>query len=561
VRRAVSTFGLGGAEGFEIDPPLAQKGFGNAPGTWGVFAAGQQRRVFWKWEFERYWLFYRLWGRLSYDPETPDAAWMNDMTTRFGAAAKDVMLAYENASQIIPEIVAVHLADPNMYIWPEINPGGLVDSYRGILPSDWQYVASIPEAVQNRLGHFASAKQTAPETARRFDMLAATVEKALDRAKSHVKADPEWLSTEPDLRVLALMGRYHAQKQLAAYHLELFDRTADENSLHQASQEVAAGLAIWQKLVALTDGLYPAEMSFGPDDKGDWKDKLPYVRHDLETVREREAIFRQFGKFAAGFDFGGPVKHEKSPSAYRANKYVLENNVAPRFEPVDAATRYEEKTGYGWLAQRQREESPIPLTPYLEVRAVAKDPKNLPHDVLFRDFIRGAGPQKFGAKVDPGNYRVALLHPDHTISELKLTASGGRLEIPMPEGDWSVSGIVVRGDKSLPIPPEPKSLPRPTFRHDPPAQAQPGQALTLRLEISGPHVRAVRLHYRALNQLEQFKSIEKAPGEEFVIPGADISGDYDLMYYFEVLNDANGGWFQPDPLIQTPYYVVKTSIH
>jgi hypothetical protein len=36
VRRAVSTFGLAGASGFEIDPPLAQKGFGNRPGRWGV---------------------------------------------------------------------------------------------------------------------------------------------------------------------------------------------------------------------------------------------------------------------------------------------------------------------------------------------------------------------------------------------------------------------------------------------------------------------------------------------------------------------------------------------
>ena len=162
-------------------------------------------------------------------------------------------------------------------------------------------------------------------------------------------------------------------------------------------------------------------------------------------------------------------------------------------------------------------------------------------------------------KVAPGNYRVALLHPDHTISELKLTASKGRLEILMPEGDWSISGIVVSGGKSAPIPPEPKTLPRPSFRHDPPAQAQPGQSLTLQLVASGAHIHAVRLHYRPLNQLDQFKTIEKAPGEKFVIPGADISSDYDLMYYFEVLSDNGGGWFQPDPLTQTPYYVVQTS--
>jgi hypothetical protein len=83
--------------------------------------------------------------------------------------------------------------------------------------------------------------------------------------------------------------------------------------------------------------------------------------------------------------------------------------------------------------------------------------------------------------------------------------------------------------------------------------------VTLRLEIPGPHVSNVRLHYRPLNQLAQFKTIEKSPGEEFVIPGGDISSDYDLMYYFEVLSDNGCGWFQPDPLTQTPYYVVQTS--
>jgi hypothetical protein len=83
--------------------------------------------------------------------------------------------------------------------------------------------------------------------------------------------------------------------------------------------------------------------------------------------------------------------------------------------------------------------------------------------------------------------------------------------------------------------------------------------LTLRLAISGPHVSSVRLHYRPLNQLAQFKTIEKAPGEAFIIPGSDISSDYDLMYYFEALSDNGSGWFEPDPLTQTPYYVVGTS--
>jgi hypothetical protein len=563
VRRVVPTLSLGDAVGFEIDPPLAQKGFGNAPGKWGVFTEAQKQRMFWKWEFERYWLFYRLWGRLSYNPQTSDRAWMDEMTARFGAASGDVMRAYRTASEVVPEIVAVHLADPNMYIWPEVNPGGLVDSYRTVLPSDWRYVASIPEAVHNCLTRVGSAKQTAPQTAERFEAMGKQIDTALNLARPRVKHSPEWLSTEPDLEVLALMAHYHAQKQLAAYHLELFDRTRDERSLQLAKAEVQQGISIWRNLVKLTDGLYPETMSFGPDDKGDWKDKLPYVMHDLRSVEEREAIDKQLGKFTIGFDFGGPVSHQNSPNQYRADNYVLQNNVAPGFTAVDPSTSYDATRGYGWLANEPREASSIPLTPYLEVRAVAKDPKNLPHDVLFRDYIRGNGPQKFAINVDAGEYEAIFLHPDHSTAVVTLSAANGRLEVPFPAREWSISGLVIRrkaGGTVNSAAPEPRQWPRPEFHHDVPTQALVGKDLTLLLRVTGTtHAKKVRLYYRPLDQLAKFKMIEHAPSEAFVIPGNDIPSNYDLMYYFEVVNDGGTGWFQPNPLTETPYYVLKTA--
>jgi hypothetical protein len=562
VRRAVSTFGLGGAEGFEIDPPLAQKGFGNRPGKWGVFTEAQAKRAFWKWEFERYWLFYRLWGRLSYDPSAPERVWMDDLRQRFGAAAADVMDAYANASQVINEIVAVHLADPNMYLWPEINPGGLADSYREVLPSDWRYVASIPEAVRNRVEGVASAKQTAPETSARFAEMAQQTEEAVARAKKKIgSGNREWLSSESDFLVLAAMARYHAHKQRGTYLLTYFDRTADAAALGGAKREFEAGLAVWEQLVRLTENVYPSEMAFGPDDVGHWRDKLPYVRHDLALVAEREDVLKRFGRFDAGFDFGGPVRKQPRYGAYREDNYVLGNTVEPRFTAVDPSSRYTEQTGFGWLSDGEREAVAIPLTPYLEVRAAAKEPRNLPHDLLFPDYIRGRGAQEFGVKVEPGEYRVWLLHPERTAEERKLQAENGRLTIRLPSGDWSVSGIVVKGSRPAPAYPPPFESgqnAKPAMRHHPPAIVTAGKPLPLELEISGAEkVRSVRLYYRPVNQLAQFKMIEAGPGGKFTIPASDVSPRWDLMYYFEILNDRDSGWFQPDPLRETPYYVVK----
>ena len=44
---------------------------------------------------------------------------------RFGEAAPEVFNAYEKRQPAFSrKIVSVNMPDPNMYMWPEINPGG-----------------------------------------------------------------------------------------------------------------------------------------------------------------------------------------------------------------------------------------------------------------------------------------------------------------------------------------------------------------------------------------------------------------------------------------------------
>jgi hypothetical protein len=548
VKRAVPTFRLSGSSGFEIDAPLAQKGFGNRPGVWNALVPPGKP------EFLRYWLFYLLWGRLSYDPKTPESVWMSELTQHFGSAAADVMEAYKQSSGVLSEIVATHLADPNMYLWPEINPGGLLDAYKQTLPSDWRYVSSIPEAVRNRLDGVASAKQTSFETAARLNDFAARTEKAVEKARASLDENAEWRLSEPDFRVLAALARYHALKQAAAWRLEYFDQTGDGARLAEARQDIAEAIKVWEDLASFTEDKYPAEMAFGPDDIGHWKDKLPYVRHDLELIREREESLEKFGRFDFAFDFGAAVNPAQDPARYRSIPYSLQNSVAARFEAVDPKSEH-------WASEGPREAVGIPLAPYLEVRAAAREPKLLPHDVLFRDFIRGSGAQQFVLKAPAGDYEVLFLHPDRTVDS-KPARSDGTLSIAFPEGEWSVSGLVIKGPRSKEPPPEwrpPKPLPRPTIAHDPPPMAWTGEPLPLRLHVSPAHVTMVRLHYRPVNQLAKFKTLEAKPGGVFQIPAEDVSANWDLMYYFEVLNDQKTGWFQPDPLVATPYYVVKVN--
>ena len=564
VRRAVPTFRLSGSIGFEIDAPPTQKGYGNRPGVWDVFTDAQRDRVFWKWDFERYWMFYLLWGRLSYDPGAAEALWMDEMRRRFGPAAGDAFDAYAQSSRVLNEIVAVHLADPNMYIWPEINPGGLIDSYKEILPSDWRYVASMSETVRNLLSGTASAKQTAVETAQRLEDIARRIDRAVEQASSKMEGrNREWEGSYPDFKVLAALARYHAHKQRAALNLAWYDETGDRAALASAKTSVVAGIAEWEQLVRLTDGLYSPNMANGPNDAGHWKDKLPYVRHDLELIREREEILERFGAFDFGFDFGpsGPPAGVGPAALYRSTPYVRLNNVEPRFRPVAPETIFDEKVGYGWERDRgSREAGGLPLTSYQEVRAVAREPHNLPRDVLFRDYIRGSGEgeQIFLVKAPPAMYEVLFVSPDRTVRTENLQSTDGMLRIRFPRGDWIVSGLVIKGPQSQRQPPSlrvPQRLPAPAMTHEPPRFAQAGQPLTVSLTVAGP-VASVRLHYRALNQTDTFRTLEG--NGTFIIPGERISARWDLMYYFEVLTSDKSGWFYPDQSIATPYFVVTT---
>jgi hypothetical protein len=498
---------------------------------------------------------------LSYDPKTPETVWTAELQRRFGSAADDVYGAYLASSRVLNEIVSAHLADPNMYIWPEVNPGGLIDAYREVRPSDFRLIATIPEAVRNRIDGVASAKQTAVETAARLHEVALQTERAVESAAKRLASNTEWRSSEPDFLVLSHLARFHGRKQLAANQLEYFYQSGDPAGLDTAQREARGALRVWESLVKLTDGVYPEEMAFGPDDVGHWKHRLPYVAHDVKTIEERAKLFERFGRFDFGFDFGGPVPAPR-PMSYRNDPYVMRNTVEPRFQSVDSKTSYSEKTGYGWTGDGERQDVPMERTPYLEVRAAVKDPKRLPSNALFGDSIRGRGPQTFRVRASDGDYAVRVLAPGGSDSERSVAAHGGVLDIVFPEGEWNVAGLVVTSRVARPVPvPQrwPALLPRPAFTHVPPKSVPAGKPLILTLKIWPlKDATNVRLHYRPVNQLAAFKTLEASASKaSFAIPAEDIAARWDLMYYFEVLNRERSGWFEPDPDRATPYFIVK----
>lgn len=145
----------------------------------------------------------------------------------------------------------------------------------------------------------------------------------------------------------------------------------------------------------------------------------------------------------------------------------------------------------------------------------------------------------------------------------RLYAAAGRL-VNSAFPDLRVLADVARAEADRQIAaanyPPASNLPAPSaWTHTPPPATPSEQPLALTLHIVQPKsVNTVRLHYRPLDPAAATKTIEMpAAGDvKFTIPGADITGNWDLLYFFEILHADGNGWFEPDPLTATPYRIV-----
>ena len=86
VRRFAATARLYDGDSFEVNEMLATKMLGEPHDAKPLDILNPAYRYY-DYEFERYWQFYRLWGRLTYNPETPADVWEHEFTARFGPQA------------------------------------------------------------------------------------------------------------------------------------------------------------------------------------------------------------------------------------------------------------------------------------------------------------------------------------------------------------------------------------------------------------------------------------------------------------------------------------------
>ena len=513
-RRFAASTRLYGDGSYEVNEMLATK-MASQPHDLPPFDLLSPSRRYYDYEFERYWHFFQVFGRLGYDPDTRADVWQREFQRRFGpAAAPHVERALHRASGVLPMVNAYNFPYPRFPTtrgWAEKQRREDLPEYAKAEPSDTEQFLSPADAARLTLGGGDSARVWPQASSRWFAQVADDVLREVAAAEEAVGSarTKEFDSTVVDLRILAYLARYHSHRALAGLSFALWDLSHDLNALDEAIARERQATEAWARLVEAAGDVYDANLRMGLDRAGltgHWRDELAALRKGLAKLEQTRQEFRPPS------DGSGPViAHVPARRARPGEDLVLQATVSgPR--------------------------------PIARVR-VSYDAGG-----RFRDAsLEPAGPFTYRGKIPASDVGADFTYIIHATDE------GGRgATWPPPDGSARAAAVRVTADERAP-----------DVRHAPLTIAPAGRPLRVTAEVADPSgVKAVRLRYRAVNQYEDFKTLDMQPtgrADEYaaVVPASDVGPRFDLMYFIEAVDGAGNGRIHPDLYREQPYVVVR----
>lgn len=297
---------LAGANGIEWCEPLTFKGR-EGSGLPGSRTGYADPSLVPRDDWEKYGYTYRLFGRLTYDPDAPAETWRRPLRAHFGTAAVDAESALASASRILPLVtVAHHPSASNNYFWPEIytdmpivwseegaRPHPYLDTptprrFGTVSPLDPEVFSSVVDFVDEYLAGDPSGRVSPLEVAAWLERLAGEADRGLAAIDGPAR-DVEVRRWSADIGILAALGRFFAGKLRAAVAYEAFVETGSSLALERAVDAYRSARRAWADAARRAEGVYVADLTYGPQDRirGHWSDRLDAIDADLGEMEGR----------------------------------------------------------------------------------------------------------------------------------------------------------------------------------------------------------------------------------------------------------------------------------
>ncbi|SFL68152.1 hypothetical protein SAMN03159341_108198 [Paenibacillus sp. 1_12] len=296
-----------GSIGVELCEPLAFKGRKGSGKEGGREPYLDSRLQLNGQEWKKYLYYYRLWGRLLYNPDTDPEVWQRYLRQQFRAAAADCEQALAYAGRILPLITTAHLpsAANNVY-WPEIYTDQTIvntgepshydfdtpapKTFGSVSPLDSALFYRVDDFVNDCLRNQRSGKITPLQVADWLAGFAQTAEQYLNASQSLVgdSSEASYRRLAIDVTAQAGLGHFFAHKLRSAVAYSWYERTGSIERLEEALSSYRLAKAAWEQVVASTKDVYQPDQVYGHVQimRGSWADRLKDINANIAMMEQ-----------------------------------------------------------------------------------------------------------------------------------------------------------------------------------------------------------------------------------------------------------------------------------
>ena len=258
--------------------------------------------VDWKYAFERQWLFYKIWGRLLYDPQTSDDVFHAEFIRRYGDNGKNLLEASSLAGKTPLRFASSIDCGWDFTLYSEgfmalnprnrvSNPDGPLVEYVSVerlinqLPLDTsfvnvaQYVNSIIE------GEPIDQSRITPVMV--SEMLETDCSRALELVKDITTNKNNALKYEvSDIRIWSNIGLHFSEKIKGAIALQLYRKQGGEEHKQTAIKHLENALGYWDKVIEISRPIYnDMPLTHLSEQNGKYWTENDHLRFHWEIIR------------------------------------------------------------------------------------------------------------------------------------------------------------------------------------------------------------------------------------------------------------------------------------
>ena len=401
-RRFTESIKIYDGDSYEVAEPVATKML-SIPHNAEPFDLLDSKYKYYEYEFERYWHFFQVYGRLGYNPYQAPDIWHKEFENRFGAAAPFIQQALHQASWILPRIVAScypYNGFPTTRGWAEKQPLGRLPLYATNEGSDIQIFANFDEEAQLLIRIAASSRPagqqeerfTAPSRQAEhntpkvlpsinsiwFKEVSDNINELLRKAEIAVgkNQSKEFKSTVTDLKILSNLALFHSHRIPAAVSYRLFDRTKDVAALDKAIEYEKEAIQAWRQMVEASADFYTKTLDFGissplnsprrQDLRGHWSDELVYLETGLAELEKQRAEIKPGNNTVKAPEYKAATRSDNNV-LFDVDLDVIES--APVNKALTVRAKVTGVNGVKWVQLRYR-----PVNQMLEYATIRMTP-------------------------------------------------------------------------------------------------------------------------------------------------------------------------------------------